>query len=286
VIVIAALMVFCCAIRLQACTHALCIDIMSTGPGLISRVCSMNRNQLAISTDQSISTPMHCFLFLVHSSPPDDIDVKRLLSTSPTSSPVRRLVDLPISSTPRVARGRTFFFSSTEIPPGPTLTSSKRPPTIAIHQFRFHRSLSDITYREFGNYNISFSLIRSEYGSLQVVFEEISLRMSRVNTPPIYQYQSAEKGGTYQLLMNTLNTLKRVTRKLALHLALNPTATMIQAPNPTMETTTLAKDHFPWKMNPIKRKINRIRPANWKLCISILCRRGRGDVLLPPIGFT
>lgn len=74
------------------------------------------------------------------------------------------------------------------------------------------------------------------------------------------------------MLMNTLNTLKRVTRKLALHLALNPTATMIQAPNPTMETTTRAKDHFPWKMNPIKRKINRIRPANWKLFISAMSR--------------
>jgi len=78
------------------------------------------------------------------------------------------------------------------------------------------------------------------------------------------------------LLMNTLNTLKSVTRKLALHLALNPTATMMQAPNPTMETMTLAKDHFPWKMNPIKRKINKIRPANWKLIISPLSRGGRG----------
>jgi hypothetical protein len=88
------------------------------------------------------------------------------------------------------------------------------------------------------------------------------------------------------LLMNTLNTLKRVTRKLALHLALNPTATMIQAPRPTMETTTLAKDHFPWKMNPIKRKINRIRPASWKLFISLSSRTWRGYVLLPPIGLT
>jgi hypothetical protein len=68
--------------------------------------------------------------------------------------------------------------------------------------------------------------------------------------------------------MNTLKTLKRVTRKLALHFALNPTATMIQAPNPTMETMTRAKDHDPWKINPMKRKISRIRPANWKLSIS------------------
>jgi len=122
--------------------------------------------------------------------------------------------------------------------------------------------------------------------SLQVIFKEISLRMSRVDAPPIYQYHSSEDRGTYQLLMKTLNTLKRVTRKLALHLALNPTATMIQAPNPTMETTTRAKDHFPWKMNPIKRKINKIRPASWKLFVSLSSRGGRGDLLLPPIGLT
>jgi hypothetical protein len=69
-------------------------------------------------------------------------------------------------------------------------------------------------------------------------------------------------------LIKTLKTLKRVTRKLALHFALNPTATMIHAPRPTIETTTLAKDHFPWKMNPINKKIKRIRPASWKLIIS------------------
>ena len=78
------------------------------------------------------------------------------------------------------------------------------------------------------------------------------------------------------MLMNTLNTLNKVTRKLALHLALNPTATMIQAPNPTMETMTLAKDHDPWKMNPIKRKMSRIRPANWKLFISIVTGDEKG----------
>ena len=86
--------------------------------------------------------------------------------------------------------------------------------------------------------------------------------------------------------MNTLNTLNKVTRKLALHLALNPTATMIQAPNPTMETMTLAKDHDPWKMNPIKRKMSRIRPANWKLFIRIVTKDEEEDSLLPPVGFT
>jgi hypothetical protein len=70
--------------------------------------------------------------------------------------------------------------------------------------------------------------------------------------------------------MKTLKTLNRVTRKLALHFALNPTATMIQAPKPTIETMTLAKDHEPWKMNPIKRKIKRIRPASWKLFCQLL----------------
>jgi hypothetical protein len=45
---------------------------------------------------------------------------------------------------------------------------------------------------------------------------------------------------------------------------------MIQAPKPTIETMTLAKDHEPWKMNPIKRKIKRIRPASWKLFYQLL----------------
>jgi hypothetical protein len=142
---------------------------------------------------------MHCFLFLVLSRPAHGID-EHLPSTSPryhpslVPTPVIHLVDLRISLAPHVARRRTFFFSSTEIPPGPTLTSSKRPPTIAIYQYRPCYS-RDITYIEFGNYHVSFSLIRSEHGSLQVVFKEISLRMSRVNAPPIYQYCSAEKRG-------------------------------------------------------------------------------------------
>jgi hypothetical protein len=78
------------------------------------------------------------------------------------------------------------------MPPGPTLTSSKRPPTIAIYQFRPYRSCED-TYREFGNCDVSSEFVRRETNSLQVVFKEISLRMSRVNAPPIYQYHSTEK---------------------------------------------------------------------------------------------
>ena len=104
---------------------------------------------------------MHCFLFPVHGPPPNDIDVKRLPSTSSSSSPVGHLVDLYLSCNPVGQSGRTFFFSSTEIPPGPTLTSSKRPPTIAIHQFRPRRS-REVTYREFGNCKVSFGFLSAK----------------------------------------------------------------------------------------------------------------------------
>jgi hypothetical protein len=63
--------------------------------------------------------------------------------------------------------------------------------------------------------------------------------------------------------------LNSATKKLALHLALKPTATMIQAPNPTIETTTRANDQLPWKMKPMNRKMRRIRPASWKLFASV-----------------
>lgn len=92
--------------------------------------------------------------------------------------------------------------------------------------------------------------------------------MCSVDTPPDLISSDACLPSTakaHQLLMNTLKTLSRVTRKLALHFALKPTATMIQAPSPTIETTTRANDHEPWKMNPMKRKIRRILPASWKL---------------------
>lgn len=61
----------------------------------------------------------------------------------------------------------------------------------------------------------------------------------------------------------TLKTLRRRTRKLALHRALKPTATMTHAPKPRMETSTRAIDQLPWMMNPIKRKIKSTRPASW-----------------------
>jgi hypothetical protein len=99
----------------------------------------MKRLQSVNTTHQSISTPMHCFLFLVLSLPAHDID-EHPPSTSPryhpslVPTPVIHLVDLLISLAPLTPKRRTFFFSSTEMPPGPTLTSSKRPPTIAIHQ--------------------------------------------------------------------------------------------------------------------------------------------------------
>jgi hypothetical protein len=65
--------------------------------------------------------------------------------------------------------------------------------------------------------------------------------------------------------MNTLKMLNRATRKLALHFALNPTATIMHAPKPTRETTTRERDQVPWKMKPMKRKMRRIRPASWML---------------------
>lgn len=69
----------------------------------------------------------------------------------------------------------------------------------------------------------------------------------------------------HQLLMNTLKMLSRRTRNEALYFALKPTATMMQAPRPTMETSTRAKDQEPWKTKPMKRKMRRMRPASWKL---------------------
>ena len=160
-IVIATLRVLCCVVRLQACTNALCIEIFPLDPGLSLHFCWINRIQSVHTTNQSITTPMHCFLFPVHGSPPNDIDVKRLPSTSSSSSPVGHLVDLYLSCNPVGQSGRTFFFSSTEIPPGPTLTSSKRPPTIAIHQFRPRRS-REVTYREFGNCKVSFGFLSAK----------------------------------------------------------------------------------------------------------------------------
>lgn len=72
---------------------------------------------------------------------------------------------------------------------------------------------------------------------------------------------------------------------------------MMQAPRPTRETSTRAKDHWPWKTKPMKRKMRRTRPASWKLfgakgqTRSALTRRRlqsfrrKGeDVLLLPVG--
>lgn len=69
----------------------------------------------------------------------------------------------------------------------------------------------------------------------------------------------------HQLFANTLNTLRTRTRNTALHLALNPMATITQATKPMTETKTLAMDQVPWMMKPRKRKMRRTRPARRKL---------------------
>lgn len=71
----------------------------------------------------------------------------------------------------------------------------------------------------------------------------------------------------HQLFTNTLATLNTVTNRLALHLALKPTATMIQAARPRRETMARKRVNLPWKANPMNRKIKRTRPASWKLRI-------------------
>lgn len=98
-----------------------------------------------------------------------------------------------------------------------------------------------------------------------------------MHAPPTRQLDvlATEIPLAHQLLMKTLKTLKRVTKKLALHFALNPTATMMHAPNPTIETRTRANDQFPWKMKPMNRKMRRIRPASWKLVVSHATRFDR-----------
>lgn len=87
--------------------------------------------------------------------------------------------------------------------------------------------------------------------------------------------------------MNTLKILRSATKKLAEYFALKPTATMMHAPSPTIETSTRAKDQLPWKMKPIKRKMSRIRPASWKLGRSArgspCALQVRVSLLLPPV---
>lgn len=72
-----------------------------------------------------------------------------------------------------------------------------------------------------------------------------------------------QKHTVQKLLTSTLNTLSRTTRRIALHLALKPTITIMQAPRPNKLTMIRHKLHWPEKTNPIKRKINSTRPANW-----------------------
>jgi hypothetical protein len=50
---------------------------------------------------------------------------------------------------------------------------------------------------------------------------------------------------TKKLLINTLKMERNNTKKVADHLALKPTTTMIQAINPIIETINLVYDHSP-----------------------------------------
>lgn len=162
------------------------------------------------------------------------------------------LVPLPEATIPMML---TFFFSSTEMPPGPIFTRSNNPPTMAKPVSALHRFTRD-------------SYSQSVWKLWEKAIVNRIQRGRRYSTHKSYLRKSLcgwAEWTDHQLLMNTLNTLNSVTRNEALHLALKPTATMMQAPRPTMETMTRANDQFPWKMNPMKRKMSRIRPANWKL---------------------
>lgn len=81
----------------------------------------------------------------------------------------------------------------------------------------------------------------------------------------------------HQLLMKTLKMLSVMTRNAADHFALNPTATILHAANPMMDTKNRAMVHVPRIMNPMNRKISNTRPASRKLhsrkspSVSIAC---------------
>lgn len=113
----------------------------------------------------------------------------------------------------------------------------------------------------------------STSGYSQVVLDEIDLRARPAISTPTSQKRSTHLCSDHQLLTKTLKTLSRVTRNEALHFALKPTATMMHAPRPMIETSTRENDQDPWKTNPIKRKMSRIRPASWKLHVS--CKSSR-----------
>src|SRR5690349_14125831 len=66
----------------------------------------------------------------------------------------------------------------------------------------------------------------------------------------------------HQLLTTMLKTDKKRTKNIADHLALNPTATITQAPNPMAAPIKRVNDHDPWRIKPINKKIKRTRPAS------------------------
>ena len=84
-------------------------------------------------------------------------------------------------------------------------------------------------------------------------------------------------GTVHQLLANTLNMLNTSTRKAADHLALKPTATIMHAARPTIDTNTRTILHSPWRIKPRKRKIKSTRPARRKLEWQVRQFVGRKD---------
>jgi hypothetical protein len=69
----------------------------------------------------------------------------------------------------------------------------------------------------------------------------------------------------HQLFTATLKTLRVITRNAADHLALKPTATIMQAMKPNNDKNARPMLHSPWKIKPRKRKMRRTRPARRKL---------------------
>ena len=72
-----------------------------------------------------------------------------------------------------------------------------------------------------------------------------------------------------KLFTATLKILRTNTRKAADHFALNPTATIVHAARPNIETKKRPILHFPWIMKPRKRNMSNTRPARRKLIFKL-----------------
>jgi hypothetical protein len=119
----------------------------------------------------------------------------------------------------------------------------------------------------------------------EIVLGEVFLRVVRMKLDygqhvEFKLRKAAEVRLTVQkLFTRILKMLKSTTNMTALHLALNPTTTITQETNPRRLTNTRQKLHSPANTNPIKRKIRRTLPANWKyifLSFSSICGKPAG----------